>query len=579
MPLNIGQTLQNRYRIVKLIGQGGFGAVYRAWDMVLNQPVALKENLDTSQEGQRQFQREAAMMAGLRHPNLSRVTDHFLIPGQGQYLVMDFVEGQSLADRLQQRGRPFTEQEVLPWLQQVGDGLTYLHTRQPPIIHRDIKPQNIIITPTGQAILVDFGISKVYDPNLKTTMGARAVTPGYSPPEQYGGGTSARSDVYALGATVYHLLTGQEPPESVSIVYGSATLMPPRQFNGRISPPIEQAILRAMEINGRQRFQSVADFVGSFCAPQPVPSQPLPPVRPTPLYVIPPATAAYTPLPVRKAPIKRRSFKSAITLSTIGVVALVVLPVILLLWVSLGNSPPPTPTVSPTPDPDQPLLETWTRPIDSMVMVYVPAPAATFTLGSGLEAPTEGYWIDKYEVSNSQYQLCVVVGACSQSAFSDDTDFNKSDQPVVGVSWFDAAAYAAWAGGKLPTEEEWEYAAAGAVDTAYPWGNGFDGSRLNFCDTNCGGTKVWNDGHRHTAPVGSYPTGQSWVGAADMAGNVWEWTDSWYDANRSGRVWRGGSWANIHNYARTAYRDHGTPVVRVYNVGFRVVVRRPPSHP
>lgn len=261
MPLTTSQLLQNRYRIVKLIGLGGFGAVYRAWDTAVNQPVALKENLDTSAQAQRQFQREAAVMAGLRHPNLPRVTDHFLIPGQGQYLVMDFIEGKSLGEMLAARGRPFTEAEVLPWLEQVCEALHYLHTSTPPIIHRDIKPQNIIITPSGQASLVDFGISKIYDPSLATTVGAKAVTPGYSPPEQYGSGiTDARTDVYALGATLYALLTNQEPPESIDLMIGNKTLTVPSQIDRQISSSIEQVILQAMNTTTSRRFQSVTDL-------------------------------------------------------------------------------------------------------------------------------------------------------------------------------------------------------------------------------------------------------------------------------------------------------------------------------
>ncbi len=261
MPLATGQMLQNRYRIVRLIGQGGFGAVYRAWDSTLNLPVAVKENLDTSVEAQRQFEREAKVMAGLRHTNLPRVTDHFLIPGQGQYLVMDYVEGKNLGQMLEEQSRPFLETEILPWIEQVCDALEYLHSLSPPIIHRDIKPQNIIITPDGRAMLVDFGISKVYDPVLSTTAGARAVTPGFSPPEQYSSGsTDARTDVYALGATLYALLTGQRPPESVDILIGNQTIAPPRQINVQLSTGLEQVILKAMDTTTSRRFQRVTDL-------------------------------------------------------------------------------------------------------------------------------------------------------------------------------------------------------------------------------------------------------------------------------------------------------------------------------
>jgi serine/threonine protein kinase len=142
----------------------------------------------------------------------------------------------------------------------VCDALEYLHSQNPPIIHRDIKPANIKITPQGKAILVDFGIAKVYDPILSTATGARAATPGYSQPEQYNGRTDTRSDVYALGATLYHLLTAQMIPESGLRAVGCATIIPPLQINPSIRTRVDQAILRAIEINSNQRFQSIVEF-------------------------------------------------------------------------------------------------------------------------------------------------------------------------------------------------------------------------------------------------------------------------------------------------------------------------------
>ena len=258
MPLSSGQVINNRYRIVKLLGSGGFGAVYRAWDLNLSRPCALKENLETSPEAQQQFHREAMLLSSLNHPNLPRVTDHFFVPEQGQYLVMDFVEGQDLQTLLDQSTHTVPESQAVAWVEQVCEALEYLHSQNPPIIHRDLKPKNIIITPTGQARLVDFGIAKQYDPARKTTVGARAVTPGYSPQEQYGQGkTDARSDVYALGATLYALLTGQTPVESVQRIYHP--LPSPRALNRTISPKLEQWILRAMEPAPEQRFQQVAE--------------------------------------------------------------------------------------------------------------------------------------------------------------------------------------------------------------------------------------------------------------------------------------------------------------------------------
>jgi serine/threonine protein kinase/sugar lactone lactonase YvrE len=259
MPLSTGYILNSRYRIVNLLGQGGFGAVYKAWDLNLSRPCALKENLDTSPEAQKQFNREAVILANLIHPNLARVTDYFTISGQGQYLVMDYVEGEDLQNILDKNG-PQPESLVLEWVEQICDALEYLHTQQPPIIHRDIKPANIKITPKGKAVLVDFGVAKVWDPDSRTTQGARAITPCFSPFEQYGQApTDARTDVYALGATTYCLLTGQPPTEAI-IRVANPKIKAPSEINKNISSATSQTILKALELLPDLRFQTADEF-------------------------------------------------------------------------------------------------------------------------------------------------------------------------------------------------------------------------------------------------------------------------------------------------------------------------------
>lgn len=267
MPLQHGQILNNRYRIVKLLGQGGFGAVYRAWDINFNMPCAVKENFDTSQEAQRQFTREAKILRTLRHPNLPQVIDQFILPDQGQYLVMDFIEGQDLQAMINEKQGPLPEGQVLPWIAQICDALSLLHSQTPPIIHRDIKPANIKITPQGQAILVDFGIAKIYDAKQRTTSGARAVTPGFSPPEQYGiGTTDVRSDIYSLGATLYSILTGVFPMESIQRSMGEP-LLPPHLFNPGISKQSEAAVLKAMDLQPTLRYTTIDEFKKALQAP------------------------------------------------------------------------------------------------------------------------------------------------------------------------------------------------------------------------------------------------------------------------------------------------------------------------
>lgn len=264
MTLTIGSTLEKRYQIEKKLGEGGFGAVYQARDTRLSVRCAIKESFYTSEEATRQFRREAEMLAKLRHPNLPRVTDYFDTPS-GLYLVMDFVEGYDLVTVFQKYGKPLPEDKVVTWIGQVCEALTYLHTQNPPIIHRDIKPQNIIITNEGVAMLVDFGLAKIYESGMNTSTGARGGTPGFSPIEQYGlGSTDARSDIYALGATLYVLLTGKLPPESIQRVANDTALKSPRDFNPQISEPVEQAILHALAIQPKSRPQSVKEFTSEI---------------------------------------------------------------------------------------------------------------------------------------------------------------------------------------------------------------------------------------------------------------------------------------------------------------------------
>ena len=307
MPLEAGEVVEERYRVVRLLGQGGMGAVYRAWDMRLNRPVALKEMIpqlgldaDTLAELRQQFKQEAQILATLTHPSLVRVTDHFSW-NDNEYLVMDFIEGESLADRIYREG-PQPEPQVVSWAKQLLDALSYCHKQG--VIHRDIKPQNIVITPEGRALLVDFGLVKLWDPqdpHTRTVMRG-AGTPEYAPPEQYDiglGHTDHRSDVYSLGATLYQTLTGQAPPTATQRMASPSSFMPPRRINATVSPAIEKAVLKALEIAIDNRFQSAAEMAKALetrsrtavitpAHAMPESGQPMPPYEPTVEMVSPP---------------------------------------------------------------------------------------------------------------------------------------------------------------------------------------------------------------------------------------------------------------------------------------------------
>ncbi len=272
------------------------------------------------------------------------------------------------------------------------------------------------------------------------------------------------------------------------------------------------------------------------------------------------------------------------------------------------RTPTLIPTWAPTPTP-RPLAlgDTHIRETDGIVMIYVPA--GKFQMGSteaeiqaavetcmstgsthetcetwiGREMPAhmvtlDAFWMDRTEITNAQYEQCVVAEVCDVSAHKSDNRYNGAMQPVVGISWHDAEAYCAWVGGRLPTEAEWEYAARGPESLTYPWGNEWQPGLANCWEVDC------QDGYEYTAPVGSFPAGASWVGALDMAGNVREWVMDWYgnypseqQVNPTGptsgeyRVLRGGSWANPLAFNRCSYRVGYDPGFRYNNRGFRCV--------
>jgi serine/threonine protein kinase len=261
MTLDRGSLLSKRYRIAEILGQGGMASVYRAVDENLGVDVAVKENLFTTDEYSRQFRREAIILANLRHPNLPRVTDHFVIEVQGQYLVMDYIEGEDLRQRLDRLG-PLPDDEVIILGAAVCDALAYMHSLNPPVLHRDIKPGNVKITPQGKIFLVDFGLAKVVQStSLATTTGARAMTPGYSPPEQYGTAhTDARTDIYSLGATLYSALTDALPEDGLARAMEQADLIPIRKRNPKVSRRLAAVIERALEVKPDDRYQTAEEF-------------------------------------------------------------------------------------------------------------------------------------------------------------------------------------------------------------------------------------------------------------------------------------------------------------------------------
>jgi serine/threonine protein kinase len=367
--------LRERYKIIELVGRGGMGATYRAEDLRLQgRFCAVKEALpepdvssDELAQSREQFYQEASTLARLDHPNLPKVSDYFSEDDR-DYLVMDFVAGEDLKEKLTtalRQGHPLTERLVLAWADQLCDALSYMHTQDPPVLHRDIKPSNIKITPAGQVKLVDFGLVKTLsaDDQRTITVVQGRGTVQYIPLEQYGGDTGhtdVRSDIYSLGATLYHLLTGQPPLDAKQRFLKPKSMRSPRSLNPEVSSQTDQAILWSLAMHPDDRPSSVADFRSVLLAPGPV-------------------SRTVSRIFDQEAPIARFVSTNRVLL---GIVGALLLAASLVTAQPSMSPPPPTPTATPTatlsptathtPDPTFTLTPTATA-----TSTMTPTPIAT----------------------------------------------------------------------------------------------------------------------------------------------------------------------------------------------------------
>jgi serine/threonine-protein kinase len=500
----------------RVLGCGGFGAVYFARDATLGDaPVAVKENLNPAMK--EQFLREAQLLAHIpRHPNLPRVSDCFTHNGRA-YLVMEYIEGRDLTEFA-----PLPEAKALELFAGVLAAVEHLHKQNPPTIHRDIKPRNVRVDGNGYPILVDLGIAKVGGAGVGSIL---AGTPGFMPIEQYEGEgkSDERTDVYALGATLYFLLTGEVPTESpvraLRLLRGEKDIASVRELNAGVSEAVNAAVMKALAVKPEDRYQSVVAFRRALT----------------------PTTGG------------RRSS---------GAVG------------AAGASPSPC------------AGEERINPKDGAVMIYIPAGEFLMGSNNGYddEKPQrrvylDGYWIYKYPVTVAQYRkFCRVTGR--QEPPPPYWGW-EDDHPIVNVSWHDAVAYCEWAGVRLPTEAEWEKAARGTDGRKYPWGNEWDGSK---CANSVGSNNLRSTAPVGSYPQGVSPygvhdmAGNVWEWCADWYdGNYYRSAPSKNPQGPSSgerRVLRGGSWNRVgENNFRAADRNRYNPDYRWYNNGFRCAAR------
>jgi formylglycine-generating enzyme required for sulfatase activity len=600
MPLEQGDVINERYRVAKILGRSQFRVVYRAWDVQANAPCALEELIDPSGAVQQAFVFQASRLLTLRHPNLATVLDAFSIPGQGHYLVLEFIEGEDLGARFEAQDGPLPESQVIPWAAQVCDALGYMHAQNPPIIHCDLKPSSLRVTADGNAILVGLGLSCV--PGLGEAYGSNLVNAGFSAPEMYGKAVDVdpRTDVYGLGATLYQLLAGKRPSESALILSQDVSpLSPATDINPAISSNVSAAIAYAMRLNPRERYESAAAMKAGLLGGH---------------------SATTSPQLKPKATEKSKGRRWVWVVVGL-VVALFILGAVVLGGLAARNYlvalnatptasttptqthtpqpsltftlPPPTATFTPEVSPTTSGLEAEIVDASGVAMILIPQ--GGFAMGNMLGAEDErpvhnvtldDFYIDKYEITNARYAECVDAGVCqpptnSGSATRESYYGNSEydDFPVIYVSWFMAKAYCEWRGGRLPTEAEWEKAARDDDERTYPWGDQADCGQANFWGgtSNCAGD---------TVTVGSYPDTPSPYGVLDMAGNVWEWVLDWYDpgyyaispnenpggpSNGELRVMRGGSWNGGALQIRVTTRGRNLPDGSYNYAGLRCV--------
>ncbi|MEM9175625.1 MAG: bifunctional serine/threonine-protein kinase/formylglycine-generating enzyme family protein [Myxococcota bacterium] len=574
----IGAILDDRYEIRKSLDRGGMGTVYLGWDRTLERQVVVKiphASLMADRTFRERFLQEIRDLSTHEHPAILSIVDSGShAGGSGQtdvpYAVVQYLRGGNLRERIGRQGGQQTREEVLEWLPTIAGALDTVHRNGS--LHRDVKPANILFDGEGHAVLSDFGIATAIgaaDPDAPTQEVRRELTvvgtfvgsPAYAPPEAIDRILTPAYDQYSLATVVFLALTGELPftgntNEAILIAKEKGT--PPaidrRKLKGPLSKPAEKAIRKALARQPEDRFGSCMAFAEAFAS-----------------------EAGGTAIAIPWRPL--------------GIAAAAAAVVFALLQIDWGGLVPassegPTTRIAADSGPVTVQLGSTPEEIDRAIAlceqgggsaracareVFADERLRTVTL-----AP---FTIDRTEVTNAAFQT--FVDATSHRTTAEERGYSwditrcrrctwrtpqqgrdalrHPDDPVVHVSWQDARRYCQWAGGRLPTEDEWEFAARGEARRAFPWGDAWDANRLR--DVRSEGLGL--------EPVGSYPSGATPDGLLDLAGSVWEWTST-ESGEGERRIFKGGSWMDrIPAYFRSAAFSEDAPDYSSISLGFR----------
>jgi len=622
----VGATLDNKYRVEKVLGRGGMGTVYKATHTAIGQTVAIKvmhPHLAADRTAVKRFEREARAAARIRHPNAIFIYDFGETPAGLVYFVMEYVPGKTLSEIIFEQG-PLPISRALPIMRQVCGAIHSAHSKG--IIHRDLKPDNIIIDrETGQEIVkvLDFGIAKVIDDSNITHLtktGIAIGTPDYMSPEQIEGlDLDPRSDIYSLGVILFRMLTGHLPftgPTPVAVVVKHLNEPPPRprQLNPAISPEVEEVMLRVLAKKREERPQSAMELyeqleraagplaesgveiaatknepLGAAPAinlesPRKTPETP---ITNSTLYQLEQSNTAQMKAeevaqaatadqkPDEKAAFLR--WDSGIKRFAAAAASLAIISALIYFIAftdsgeGINYSGPPSPI-------SQLAAQKAADLLSGGGMIFVTG--GKFTMGYGgasdLDGPShreevDSFYIDEKEVTFGEFKEFVErTGYRSEGDWNRYYSAGKEQYPVVGVTWNDASAYARDQGKRLPSEKEWEYAARGNKEVDYVWGREWNSNFANTKEAGVGRAEL----------VGSRAKDISWCGALDMTGNVQEWIADRYalypnsdlqlkSEAANNRVVRGGCFNLDKTLSKTYIRFHAPPNKPDPCVGFR----------